>query len=468
MTTEHRNMAGASLHGSKATAFTGAAASYTPTAAGELFVKTDVTPNLLYRSTGTTAGALAEVGGGPAGAAATVSVGDVAVDTGAAAVVVTNAGTTAAAVFDFEFTLEAGPTGPTGATGAAGPTGATGAAGPTGATGPQGDPGPTGATGAAGADGVDGVDGFGLFLTYDSATTAGAAAGRIRLNNASLPSVTALFVSETDANSVDIAPILDEIFSGAILFFRSRDTANEYAFFQVSGTPTDNGSDRTFPVTYLSHTGTFTDPENLLLSPVLKGDTGATGATGDTGPTGATGATGPTGDPGPTGATGAPGAVTAASALTLQEQVSITSTAADEIDLVNVAGVLQWRLESDGATATVASTADVATKVGLTADTGTITYAANVDLDMAALTGLLRTITLTGVLTFTSSNRATGRSVTIRLIGDASSRALTFPAGWKFLGTKPTALAASKVAVLSLTFFGTADTDCVAAYGVEA
>lgn len=99
---------------------------------------------------------------------------------------------------------------------------------------------------------------------------------------------------------------------------------------------------------------------------------------------------------------------------------------------------------------------------------GTITYAAQVTLDMAALAGGYRTISLAGALEFLTSNRASGRTVTLRLICDATQRALTFPAGWVFVGTKPSTIAASKTAVLSLTFFGTADTDCVAAYGVQA
>lgn len=98
-----------------------------------------------------------------------------------------------------------------------------------------------------------------------------------------------------------------------------------------------------------------------------------------------------------------------------------------------------------------------------------ITYAATVNLDMAALDGQYRTITLSGGnLTFTTSNRAASRTATIRLIGDSSLRSLNFPAGWKFIGAKPTNLAIAKTAVLSVSFFGTADTDAVAAYGVEA
>ena len=96
-----------------------------------------------------------------------------------------------------------------------------------------------------------------------------------------------------------------------------------------------------------------------------------------------------------------------------------------------------------------------------------ITYGATVDLSMLALDGTFKTISLTGNLTFTTSNRANGRTVTIRLVCDSTQRTLTFPTDWKFVGSKPANIAASKVAVLSLTFFGTADADCIAAYGVQ-
>jgi hypothetical protein len=98
---------------------------------------------------------------------------------------------------------------------------------------------------------------------------------------------------------------------------------------------------------------------------------------------------------------------------------------------------------------------------------GALAYAATVNLDMEALAGLYRTLTLTGNVAFTTSNRAVGRAVVIRLLSGASARTLSFPAGWVFLGAVPTTLAANKTAVLSVTFFGTADTDAVAAYGVQ-
>jgi hypothetical protein len=140
---------------------------------------------------------------------------------------------------------------------------------------------------------------------------------------------------------------------------------------------------------------------------------------------------------------------------------------------VNVATNLSY----DAATRTLASsTGDDATlplvitsAAGLSPATAfdSITYGATVDLSMLALDGTFKTISLTGNLTFTTSNRANGRTVTIRLVCDSTQRTLTFPTDWKFVGSKPADIAASKVAVLSLTFFGTGDADCIAAYGVQ-
>jgi hypothetical protein len=108
-----------------------------------------------------------------------------------------------------------------------------------------------------------------------------------------------------------------------------------------------------------------------------------------------------------------------------------------------------------------------AAKLPITFTASTITYASTVDLDMAALAGKYCTISLTGNLELTALNRASGRQVALRLLCDATTRTLTFPAAWVFLGTKPSTLAASKTAVLSLTFFGASNDDCIAAYGVQ-
>tara|TARA_R110000803_G_scaffold71192_1_gene134324 strand:+ start:2498 stop:3109 length:612 start_codon:yes stop_codon:yes gene_type:complete len=83
----------------------------------------------------------------------------------------------------------------------------------------------------------------------------------------------------------------------------------------------------------------------------------------------------------------------------------------------------------------------------------------------------LETWALSGAtaITFnTTSNKAVGRSKTIRLVNDATLQNLTLHASWKVIGTAPADIAASKTGVLTLTCFGTAEADIVAAYAVEA
>lgn len=105
-----------------------------------------------------------------------------------------------------------------------------------------------------------------------------------------------------------------------------------------------------------------------------------------------------------------------------------------------------------------AKTPTVGTSLGTT---GTV------NLDMSALNDTYQSISASGAITFTTSNRAAGRSVTIRILAGASSRNLTFPS-WVFVGSAaPASLAANKTGVLTLTLFGTADTDGVAAWAAQ-
>ncbi|MBD1918858.1 MULTISPECIES: SGNH/GDSL hydrolase family protein [Cyanophyceae] len=93
--------------------------------------------------------------------------------------------------------------------------------------------------------------------------------------------------------------------------------------------------------------------------------------------------------------------------------------------------------------------------------------AATVNLDMAALTGSYQSISLTGNLTLTTSNRAAGRSVWVQLLAGGATRGLTLPSGWQFLrAARPTNIAAGRSALLEIKFFGTADTDALCVYSV--
>lgn len=106
----------------------------------------------------------------------------------------------------------------------------------------------------------------------------------------------------------------------------------------------------------------------------------------------------------------------------------------------------------------------VQTTVATLGTSGTIT----VDLSASMLQ---TTGTLSGNITsLVTSNRVAGRSVTLRIINAGTNRTIAYSSSWRWVGTKPASgftLNANKIGILSLTSFGTAETDIVAAWAVE-
>lgn len=80
----------------------------------------------------------------------------------------------------------------------------------------------------------------------------------------------------------------------------------------------------------------------------------------------------------------------------------------------------------------------------------------------------LRSIsTLAHDATFTAANLAAGRRQTLRIVCDGTGRNLTWPGSWVWLGTAPTAIAASKTGLLTLIAFSSADSGVVAKWEVQ-
>tara|TARA_R110000751_G_scaffold130139_1_gene232111 strand:+ start:750 stop:1331 length:582 start_codon:yes stop_codon:yes gene_type:complete len=73
--------------------------------------------------------------------------------------------------------------------------------------------------------------------------------------------------------------------------------------------------------------------------------------------------------------------------------------------------------------------------------------------------------------TFTTSNRATGKSKTLRMYASGADRDVTFPAGIRWLGTQPIAnvftLTQSKYAIFTFTCFTTAESEIIGAFALE-
>jgi len=225
-----------------------------------------------------------------------------------------------------------GPTGPTGATGSTGPQGPIGNTGP---QGPTGSTGPTGATGPQGPPGVSGSVYTGTWRWTTSLTTAGTA-GDVGTNNAAWASVTEIHLSETTRPGAAVSTYLDKFKVGDDIYLQDKADSTKFGRYTISGTPVDNGTWRTYPVTLVASSGT--PPANnadTLVSWIPVGSqveewssgagapAGGTGNVGDwyldttagdvyektgtstwtsrgniKGPTGATGATGPTGPAG--------------------------------------------------------------------------------------------------------------------------------------------------------------------------
>lgn len=74
------------------------------------------------------------------------------------------------------------------------------------------------------------------------------------------------------------------------------------------------------------------------------------------------------------------------------------------------------------------------------------------------------TRTATGNITFTGSGYTAGKSATVRILTGGTTRTLTFPADWEWVAVKPTELLSGETGILTVTAFGGAATDAVAAW----
>ena len=66
-----------------------------------------------------------------------------------------------------------------------------------------------------------------------------------------------------------------------------------------------------------------------------------------------------------------------------------------------------------------------------------------------------------------AANKGAGKSIVIKILCDSSDRNFTWNSSWVFIGEKPASIAASKTALLSMTCFGTNETDVICSYAVQ-
>ena len=244
------------------------------------------------------------------------------------------------------FSVVAEQGGVKGDVGDTGPTGAVGATGETGVTGPQG---------VTGANGLVGV-GFSYRSDTTSTSGAGIAAGKLRFNNATQNSATALFIADSTENAIDISSFLSTLNAGDQIRVQDRSDSDIFKLYDVTGTAVDQTTYFEIPVSFFGSAGAdYPDDQPLVVIFNREGDVGATGATGETGETGATGATGfgntgatgltgasgETGETGATGATGATGLTGVAGETGATGETGVTGTdgfdAYSNVNSVNIA-----------------------------------------------------------------------------------------------------------------------------------
>lgn len=160
--------------------------------------------------------------------------------------------------------------------------------------GEQGDPGPTGPTGPTGSTGPAGANGItaGLRFNFDSSTSdVDPGSGDLRLNNATLSSVTAAYIDNVDADGATVTTFLDTwddstSTSKGHLLIRNAVTPASFALYAVTGSVVDGTGYRKLTLTHLASNGSFTNGGLLSVQFFRTGDKGTDGAgTGDvTGP----------------------------------------------------------------------------------------------------------------------------------------------------------------------------------------
>ena len=80
----------------------------------------------------------------------------------------------------------------------------------------------------------------------------------------------------------------------------------------------------------------------------------------------------------------------------------------------------------------------------------------------------MQKVSLTGNITFATSALYAGAEFTVIVAADGSTRNLTWPAGWTWVGgTAPATIAASKTGLLEIFSSSTADSGVVARWTVQ-
>jgi hypothetical protein len=137
----------------------------------------------------------------------------------------------------------------------------------------KGDTGATGATGAAGSNGAVGEPGgFSSTWVFDAGTSANPIATEMRFNNATLASVTEIYINDTNSASIDMDAFLDS-FSNTVntvnyfglLKIYKKSNSNIFWYGRITAL-VDNGADHTLTVTHIQSNGVFVADDVMVVN----------------------------------------------------------------------------------------------------------------------------------------------------------------------------------------------------------
>jgi hypothetical protein len=181
-------------------------------------------------------------------------------------------------------------------------------------TGAAGTSGTSGRGGTAGTSGIAGVQGNNAGLRYNFSTTttdSDPGNGTFRYNNATVGSVTQIYIDLTDVSVTDISAFIDtwddstSAVKGYIIIDSNANLDVTFTIFQLNSITTVAGY-RKLNVTYLSGTAP-SNFEECVIQFYRNGDTGTSGTSGVSGTSGTSGTSGRNGTSGTSGISGTAG-----------------------------------------------------------------------------------------------------------------------------------------------------------------
>lgn len=108
-----------------------------------------------------------------------------------------------------------------------------------------------------------GLSGFRYTIDLDSTAATDPGAGLLKFNNATLASVTAIYIDDSTVDSVDLSTLLGSLGTSGLVKITSVADVSEWRVYKWTAAPTDNTGWWTFTVIDQAGTGTFEDGDEV-------------------------------------------------------------------------------------------------------------------------------------------------------------------------------------------------------------